>query len=381
MTATIETPTRGSAPQTSPRPSRQVSTAQASLMVAEREIVTQVRAKSFIISLAIMLVLVLAGIVVSGFLADRTTADTRVAVVGTAEEVVSGVPGLDPVPADDEAAAEELVRSEEVDAAVVPDAESPVEVRLIALTDAPTDVVGALSISPPVDLLDTSTSDGLRVLVSMVFGLVFMMFSLGSGAMIVQNTVQEKQSRIVEILLSAVPARALLAGKVLGNSVLAVGQTAMIAAVAVLGLLLTGQGELLDMLTAPIVWFVVFFLFGFVLVAAMFAAGAALVSRQEDSGTVMMPTMMLVMAPYFVVIFLGENALAMKIASYVPFSAPVAMPVRMFLGEATWWEPLLSLGILSVAAGAVIALAARIYTRSLLQTGSRVSLKQALSSD
>ena len=71
----------------------------------------------------------------------------------------------------------------------------------------------------------------------------------------------------------------------------------------------------------------------------------------------------------------------MRIASYVPFSAPVAMPVRMFLGEATWWEPLLSLGILSVAAAGVIALAARIYTRSLLQTGSRVTLKQALTSD
>ncbi|HLS15382.1 MAG TPA: ABC transporter permease, partial [Beutenbergiaceae bacterium] len=192
---------------------------------------------------------------------------------------------------------------------------------------------------------------------------------------------QEKQSRIVEILLSAVPARALLAGKVLGNTVLAVGQAAAIAAVAVLGLLLTGQGDLLDMLTAPIVWFVVFFLFGFVLVAAMFAAGASLVSRQEDSGTVMSPTMMLVMAPYFVVIFFGDNRLAMTIASYVPFSAPVAMPVRMFMNEAEWWEPLLSLGVLVAAAALVIALASKIYSRSLLQTGSRVSLRQALAKD
>ena len=164
----------------------------------------------------------------------------------------------------------------------------------------------------------------------------------------------------------------------IGNTVLAVGQTAAIAAVAVLALMLTGQGELLDMLTGPIVWFVIFFLVGFVLVAAMFASGAALVSRQEDSGAVMMPTMMLIMAPYFVVIFLGENTLAMTIASYVPFSAPVAMPVRMFLGEAGWWEPVLSLGILGLSAALTTALAARIYANSLLRTGPRVSLKAAL---
>src|SRR5690606_37496868 len=130
----------------------------------------------------------------------------------------------------------------------------------------------------------------------------------------------------------------------------AVGQTAAIGAVAVLGMLLTGQGELLDLLTGPIVWFIIFFLVGFVLVAAMFASGAALVSRQEDTGAVMMPTMMLVMAPYFIVLFLGDNPVAMTIASYVPFSAPVAMPVRLFLGEAAWWEPLVSLGVLALGA-------------------------------
>ena len=355
-----------------------VPTGQAALMVAEREIVTQVRSKSFVISLAITLVLAFGGIVLGGVLADRQGSDTPVAVVGTAGAELADAEGFALTAVDDVAAAEELVRSEEVDAAVVADDASAVGVRVIALTDAPADVLQALSVQPEVELLDTTTSDGLRLLVSLVFGLLFMMFAIGSGAMIVQNTVQEKQSRIVEILLSAVPARALLAGKVLGNSVLAVGQTAAIAAVSVLGLLLSGQGELLDLLTGPIVWFVIFFLVGFVLVAAMFAAGAALVSRQEDTGAVMMPTMMLVMAPYFAVVFLGDNPVAMAIASYVPFSAPVAMPVRMFLGEASWWEPLLSLGLLALAAALVIALAARIYSNSLLRTGPRVSLREAL---
>lgn len=359
----------------------EVSTPQAALMVAEREIVTQVRTKSFIISLAITVVLVLGGIIASAFFMDRAGSQTSVAVVGDAGAELADVEGFEVTTADDVAAAEELVRSEEVDAAVVADDASAVGVRVIALDEAPADVVQALSVSPEVDILEADTTGGLRTVVAMIFGLLFMMFAIGSGAMIVQNTVQEKQSRVVEILLSAVSPRALLGGKVIGNSVVAIGQIVVLAAVSVLGLMLTGQGELLDLLTGPIAWFVLFFLFGFVLVASLFAAGASMVSRQEDTGTIMTPTMMLVMAPYFVVLFFGQNTLAMTIASYVPFSAPVAMPVRLFVGEAQWWEPLVSLGLLALAAAVVIAVAARIYSGSLLRMGARVSLRDALRND
>lgn len=182
----------------------------------------------------------------------------------------------------------------------------------------------------------------------------------------------------MELLLAAISARALLAGKILGNSALALGQAVVLGAAAAAGLMLTGQQEVLDILTVPMLWFVVFFIPGFVLVAAMFAASASLVSRQEDSGTVITPTMMLVMAPYFVVVFFYNNTLAMTIASYVPFSAPVAMPLRMFFNEAMWFEPLLALGVLVLFTALVMWLAAKIYSRSLLRTGQPVSLKTAL---
>ncbi|ACQ81274.1 putative Na+ efflux ABC transporter, permease component [Beutenbergia cavernae DSM 12333] len=376
---TTQTPTRE---RTGAGGRRPMSFGAASLLVAEREITTQVRSKSFLISTAITLVIVLGGIIVSSLIGGGPQDDTRVAVVAGTADAVSSVEGIEAVPADDAAAAEELVRSGDVAAALVPDAESELGFTVVALTEAPADVLSALSVTPPVELLEeTATNDGIRYLVSLAFGLVFMMSAIGSGSMIAQNTVQEKQTRIVEILLSAVPARALLAGKVLGNSVVAVGQTAAIGAVAALGLVLTGQNELLDLLSAPLVWFVVFFLVGFVLVAAIFAAGASLVSRQEDIGSVMMPAMMLVMIPYFVVVFLNDNPVAMTIASYVPFSAPVAMPVRLFLGEAAWWEPLLSLAVLVVTTLGVVAVAARIYTGSLLRTGPRVSVRAALGRD
>ena len=126
------------------------------------------------------------------------------------------------------------------------------------------------------------------------------------------------------------------------------------------------------------IWFVISFAFGFVLVASVFAAGASLVPRKEDSGAVMTPVMMLIMIPSFGVIFFSGNQLVMTLLSYVPFSAPVAMPVRMFLGEAMWWEPAISLALLVLCTGLVVAVAARIYTGSLLRMGARVSLRDAL---
>ncbi|MGN8246128.1 ABC transporter permease [Cellulomonas soli] len=353
------------------------SLGRATALVAEREILAQIRTKSFLISTAVLLVLILAGIVASAVVGGDDDG-TKVAVVTATQDVVAASDGLEPVLVEDADAALALVEQEEVSAAVLP-GDGPTGVRLVALDSEPSDVVAALSLQPQVELLDPADlSENLRFVVALAFGLVFMMSAVGSGNMIAQNTVQEKQSRIVEILLSAVPARALLAGKVLGNSVVAVGQTAAIAAVSVIGLVVTGQEDLLQVLGAPIVWFVAFFLIGFVLLASMFAASASLVSRLEDVGAVLQPVLWLTMIPYFLVVFFTDNETVMTVTSYVPFSAPVSMPVRLFFGEALWWEPLVSLVVLVVTTGLVIVLAARIYSGSLLRTGARVPLRAAL---
>lgn len=367
------TPTRPAVP----------GTAQATLLVAEREILSQLRTKSFIVSTVVMLALVLGGIILTSLLGDRLGGgDTKVAVVPETAAVVADVDGLEAVDAADPDAARALVESEEVSAAVLPDddADNPLGFVVVGLDSAPDGVLGALSVSPPVELLDEAdTSAGVRYLVSILFGAVFLFAASSFGGQIAQNTVQEKQSRIVEILLSTVPPRALLAGKILGNTVLAVGQIAAIGAVAVIGLVVTGQDQLLGLIGAPVAWFVLFFLVGFILLAALFASAASLVSRIEDTGSVLMPVIMLVMIPYFAVIFFNDNDLVLTIMSYVPFSAAVGMPVRLFLGTAEWWEPLLSLVILAGSALVVTAIGARIYSRSVLRTGRRVTLSEALS--
>lgn len=360
------------------KPTNAVSTSAAVGLVAEREITSQIRSKAFLISTAITLLLILGGIILSSVLGggeDEEATDT-VALVGTSEMVAGS--SLEVRDVGSRAEAEELLRSGEVDAVVLAD-NSPAGVTVLGLEEVPGGVIGTLTVQPEIELLEPPTgNEGLRAIVGIAFGVAFMVTALGSGAMIVQNTVQEKQSRVVEILLAAVPARVLLAGKILGNWVIGVGTAAAMAAAAALGLAVTGQGELLAMLTAPMLWFVLFFLVGFVLIASIFAAGGALVSRQEDTGTVMQPAMMLVILPYFGVVFFADNPLVMTILSYVPFSAPVGMPLRLFFGDAAWWEPLISLVILVVTAWLVSLVAARMYENSLLKMGSRVSLREAL---
>ncbi|MCU1557807.1 MAG: sodium transporter permease [Microbacteriaceae bacterium] len=354
--------------------------AESSMLVARREITMRLRSKAFLISTGILLLAVLASIVV-GSLASANATEPRVAAVGSATAVVKGVKGLDVREAASVTEATRLVREGRVDAAVVPAdrSTSPLGIRVIALDSAPQTVLARLSVTPPVELLaPPKQNPALVYFVALGFGLVFFMSAITFGSTIAQSVVEEKQTRVVEILMSTIPVRTLLAGKVLGNSILAFAQIAVIALLAGTGLLVTGQSSLLGILGPSIIWFVVFFALGFVLLAALFAAAASLVSRQEDVASVTTPVTMLVMIPYFLVIFFNDNPLVLGVMSYVPFSAPVGMPMRIFLGTAEWWEPMLSLVILLLSAALVIVIGSRIYSNSLLRMGGRVKLSDAL---
>lgn len=355
------------------------SFASATRLVAEREMSTFLRMKGFWIGLAVIVLGVFAAAILpSVFGGDR---DAVAAVGPEAARVLEGA-DLDIRQVDDLAAARELVRTEEVEAAVVPDptGESATGVRVVALADAPTDVLAQLSTAPPVDLLDPSeVGGGVRQLVVMVFALLFLIFGMG-GAAIAQSTVTEKQTRIVEILVSTVPIRALLAGKIVGHALLTLGQAVVLAVAAPVALRLGGQSDLLALIAPALGWFVPFLFAGFVLLAAMWAVAGALVSRQEDLGSTMGLVMMLVMGPYFAVIVLSDNVAVMAVLSFVPFTSAIAMPVRLFAGEAAAWEALASLGLLAATVVLVTMLAGRIYAGALLQTGGKVALSKAWAS-
>ncbi|WP_243229290.1 ABC transporter permease [Microbacterium sp. CIAB417] len=355
-----------------------LSPAQGIWLVAERELSTRLRSKAFLISTGILLLVALAGVIWMG-IASNSTSSTPIAATSEAAAMLPDGHTFEVTEIDGREAATALVEDGEVDAAVIADSSAPTGVVIIANQSPPDALVAAFSLAPTVELLDPDApSFGMRYALGMIFGIVFMMAALSFGSPIATSVVEEKQTRIIEILLSAIPARVLLAGKVIGNTLLAITQILLLVVAAAVGLIVTGQTELLQGFGAPLIWFAVFFLFGFVLIATMFAAAGSLVSRQEDVGSVYTPMMLLVMAPFYLVLFLGENQTVMTILSYVPFSAPVAMPIRLFFGEAAWWEPLVALALLVATCAVVTLLSAKIYENSLLKMGARVKLGEAL---
>ncbi|QBE49113.1 ABC transporter permease [Leucobacter triazinivorans] len=359
---------------------RPMSGPQGAWLVAEREITTKLRSKAFVISSIVLLLFVLAGVLVSGFLAQSggLGGPTKVAVVGQSAPGLADL-GFEVTDAPDRAGAEQLVLDGEVDAAVLPGGDTPVGLTVLASDSPPSDVLQALSAVPTVELLaPTAENPALAYIIAVAFGVLYMMSAITFGTTIAQSVVEEKQTRIVEILLATVSARTMLAGKILGNSILALAQVVAIVAIASVGMLATGQDLLLGELGTSLIWFGVLFAFGFVLLATMYAALATLVSRQEDVASAVSPVMWLVMLPYFAIIFFNDNPQALAIMSYIPFSAPIGMPMRLYLGTAEWWEPLLSLGVLVVSIAVVLWIGARIYSNSILRTGSRVKLGEAI---
>ena len=359
---------------------------QVTKIVAGREISVKLRDKAFLISGIFMLVIVAAATILPSLFAGGAT---TVAVAGPAAQSalasVGGAADLDVRPVADEAAAEALVRSGDVDAAVVaaPEGDAPLGVQIVALEEAPDDLVAALSVASPVLLLEPAElSPALAFLIPFAFAMVFFMTSLAFGYSISQSVVEEKQTRVVEILVAAIPVRALLAGKVLGNAVLAAAQIALIVLVAVAGLALSGSDLLspavLSQLSVALAWFVPFFLLGFLMLAGLWAVSGSLVSRMEDLGSTTIVVQMLLMVPFFVVTYGSGNASLMVWLSYLPLSAPIAMPVRVFQGEtAGIWEPLLSLVLLAATAIGCVLLAARLYEGSLLRTNGKTKIGQA----
>jgi ABC-2 type transport system permease protein len=112
----------------------------------------------------------------------------------------------------------------------------------------------------------------------------------------------------------------------------------------------------------------------------MYAALSATVSRPEDVASVTAPLTYLLMIPYIGPMLGFQNDTLMTWLSYIPVSSPVAMPLRILQGSAAWWEPIATTAVMVVVVVVVIWLAGRIYRNSVLRTGTRVKLADALRS-
>jgi ABC-2 type transport system permease protein len=212
------------------------------------------------------------------------------------------------------------------------------------------------------------------VAVLLLYGQLF-----GYGIWVATGVIEEKSSRVVEVLLSAIRARQLMAGKIAGIGVLGLVQLIFIAAFAIALASVTGAIDLpansFSAAALTIGWFVL----GFAFYAAMFAVAGALVSRMEELQNAIVPINLLVFASFLISIgaLQDPDSTIARVASLLPISSALAMPVRMVLGSATPWEIIASLAIVVGSTALLIPLAGRVYAGAVLRTGAKVKLRDA----
>ncbi|GAA4117309.1 ABC transporter permease [Knoellia locipacati] len=218
---------------------------------------------------------------------------------------------------------------------------------------------------------------GVAKAVGFALALLFYLASFTFGLALANSVVEEKASRIVEIITTKIAVRQLLAGKVAGNLALAFAQMALFVAVGLVGLTFTDYDRFLPAVSGAVGWFVVFFVVGFGLLACLWAVAGALASRTEDVQTTSTPLTMLTMGVFFAALL--TSGTTQVVLSFVPPFSAILMPMRVLDGSAAWWQALVALAILVATAALVVRVAARLYQRSLLQTQGRLSLRQAWS--
>lgn len=223
--------------------------------------------------------------------------------------------------------------------------------------------------------------------------LIFMMIVL-YGNWVAMSVVEEKSSRVMEVILNAATPFQLLGGKVLG-----VGAAAAIQYLAILlagGLAIVLQGSIASVVlgaggvTLPegltiglLVIFCLYGVLGFLLYAVLYAAAGSLVSRQEDVNGAVMPMTMITMVGYMVAVYAGTGLLDIRagwvaVLSQIPFISPFIMPTRIATGDVAGWEVALSIAILLATIPVALWLAARVYAAGVLLYGQRPSARAVL---
>ncbi len=377
-------------------------------LVATREFVERIRERSFLISTAVSALILLAVVVLPQLLGGG--GKSRVIVSGQDAVTVSAAvhrqaqaSGLDVVvvPAGDAAANRAAADRGDVDALLDGStviARTRPDPALLAVLDAayrqvagaaaltaagidPTKVEQALAV-PPLHV-STATPDDpqsdQRKTIAFVATIVLYGQIVGYGFWVAVGVVEEKASRVVELLLATVRPRVLLTGKIVGIGLLGLVQLLLLGAVAVTAGRLSGglqlTGEAVGVLGVVVGWF----LLGYSFYAGVFAASAARVSRQEEVQNVTTPVTMLLLVSFLAGIYASnepDSTLTSVLSVVPPFSALVSPP-RVAAGTMPGWQLALSVGLMLVAVVWLVRVAARLYEGAVLHTGARVGLREA----
>lgn len=380
------------------------------LLVTRREVTERLRARSFLVSTGVYLLVALAAVIVPNLVGDDRPAMT-VGVAGAgAGDLQAAIARLAPSfgvdvrvrRLADATQAAEAVTARTVRVAVVDGT------RVVSRGAVPDDLhvllsTAAYQVSAAARLAEAGIgpAEAARLLnpqplaverleepqpvresnrpLALAGVLVIYLLLLTYGFTVANGVLEEKSSRVSEVLLGALRPTQLLAGKVVGIGVVAVVQLLLVGVPTVVTALVLGSLSLPRgtglTLGAVVLWGVL----GYGLYSCIFAAAGAAASRPEDVGNATAPITILIAATYFVAIAAiqqPDGTLA-RVVSFVPPMAPMTMLPRAAVGHVAPWEVPLSIFLVLVATYLTVRLGARVYAGGMRRPGPRLKLREA----
>lgn len=196
------------------------------------------------------------------------------------------------------------------------------------------------------------------------------------GQAVANGVAQEKGTRVMEVLLARVSARELLAGKVLGIGLVGLGQLLIAAAASLAAVIAFDQIDVPSAVPSIVGWVVIWFVLGYGFYSVLYAALGALVSRAEDVESAQAPLGFFLMGCLLIALYATDypDAWLVRLASFVPLTAPFVMPVRAAVSDVQAWEVGLAGAIMIASTYAIIRLAAGVYEGAVLRAGPRLSV-------
>lgn len=384
------------------------------VLIAQREVEVRVRSRVYALGTVGMVALVVVGVLFASLVVgSRAPATpTRVGFSG-------GAQALDPTFATyatalgeavtvgdvaDPASGEAQVKAGTLDMLVTGSATAPaallgnaVPPMVVIALDAATQVarLGAAGLPPdaitsimagvptteaqPADS-GPSPEESQNIVAALGVAILLMIAMTVYGTAVAQGVVEEKATRIVEIMLSTVRPSHLLAGKVLGVGLVGLLQLAIVGAAALIAARLTGVASIPALSLATIASSLLWFTLGFLLFATADAALAALVSRPEEAQAAIAPISLTIGLSYILVFITLPDPTSplVTVLSLLPPLAPILMPVRIALGATEPWQVALAILLTIASIVGLVRLAGRIYANSVLRFGTRVRFRDAL---
>ena len=377
---------------------------------ARREVIEGVRTRAMQISTLVQVLIVVGIVVIAAATSGDDTEKFDIGYVGQEAELIvkaseKAAPAYDaevtPKTFESDGAAESAIDSDEIDAAVLGDADArivtgsdPADALIPLLQSAGRDARGSETLRaegvpdtkiaealdpPPLEVTELG-GDSAGAGIAWIGSLLLYIAILSFGYAVASAVVAEKSTRVVEVILSAIRPIQLLTGKVIGIGILGLGQVLLIAGVGAATGFAAGAIEMPASTPEVLVLVLVYFLLGYLLYAAAFAVAGAMVSRQEDVQSAAAPLSIVLVAAYIVgisVIESPEGTLAV-VTSLIPLTAPMVVPGRAAQDALPLGELVLSLVLIALAAAFTLWLAARVYDRAVLRMGKPLRLTEAL---